>query len=69
MSFFGGWKNSTQGNKYRVCFEKAYGSDMAWKSQHLVIGGRVKTPLVDRTNINKPRWEIFIYLPIHLLDG
>lgn len=23
-----------QGNKYRVCFEKAYGSDMAWKSQH-----------------------------------
>ena len=22
-----------QGNKYRVCFEKAYGSDMVWKSQ------------------------------------
>lgn len=33
MSFSGGW-NFHQGNKYRVCFEKAYGSDMAWKSQH-----------------------------------
>ena len=47
MSFSGGW-NFHQGNKYRVCFEKAYGSDMAWKSQqfgYLVIGGRVFSTL------------------------